>query len=152
MPGMNIASVYHDVKVVPVYYKIDADDEAVTTDEVDTRGYEGCAFYAVLGRGEVKAAAITTKVQQDTATGMASAADLEDTGDTAATAVASDATVLTDIKKPQERYLRMHITVADMTTAAALTVTAILYNPVVRPVTQVVDSAEFHLEPDEGTA
>jgi len=152
MPGMSIASIYHDAKVKNIGYKIDADDEVVTSDEVDTAGFEGCCFLILLGRGEVKAAAITTKIQQDTATGMGSAADLEDTGDTAATAVATDAFVMTDIKKPQERYLRAHVTVADMTTAAALTMFAILYNPTVRPVTQVATSSEFHLEPDEGTA
>jgi len=148
-----IDSVYRDILIKPdVGYKVDADNETITGDEVDTLGYEGCAFLILLDQGEVKASALTVKVQQDTVTGMGSAADVEGTGDTADTAVGTDASILMDIKKPRERFLRIHATIANMNTAVPLRIIAILYNAVVVPVTQVVKSAELHVEPAEGTA
>jgi len=146
-----ILSGYHDLLIKEVGYKADADNEAITGDEVDTLGYGGCMFYAHFGEGEVKTGCVM-KIQQDKTTGMGSAADLLGSSVTGATAVGSACELIQDIKKPVERFLRAYVTAPDFGTARPLTIIAVLYNAESVPVTQTADAAEFKVEPSEGTA
>ena len=146
-----ILSGYLDLLMKEVGYKVDGDDETINGDEVDTLGYGGCTFYAYFAQGEVMAGC-AMKIQQDTATGMGSAADLLGSSVTGATAVATPCQLMQDIKKPVERFLRAVLTVPNFGTARPVMVFAVLYNAESVPVTQVVTDSEGKVEPAEGTA
>ena len=146
-----IMSGYHDLLPSVVAYKIDGDDETINSSEVDTLGYGGCMFFAIFREGEVKTGCFM-KIQQDKTTGMGSAADLEGTSVTGATAVGTPCTLIQDIKKPVERFLRAVLTVPNFGTARPVLIIAVLYNAESVPVTQVVNDSEYKVEPSEGTA
>lgn len=124
----------------------------ITTDTVDTAGYDGVAWIVTLGA--ITANAVTSlKLQQDSDSAMGTAADLEATAIT----IADDddgQLVLTEVMRPQERYVRMII---DRGTQNAVVenVTAILYKAAEQPITHSttnIVAAETHLAPSEGTA
>ena len=114
---------------------------------IDMQGYEGVIFIVGLG---TSAADNGIKAQQDTATGMGSAADL------LGSQVLLDGTetvAIVEIHKPRERYLRPVI-VRGTSTTIELCI-AILYGAHKRPVdlNALTDVAyEFHVSPAEGTA
>ncbi len=123
----------------------------LTSEYVDTQGYEGARF--ICGFGTITSSAVTnTKVQQCDSSG-GSYADLEGTAQT----VADDddnQMVITEIVKPQERYLKH---VIDRGTANAVVDFLIveLFGPVKEPVssdTTTVVGTETHISPAEGTA
>lgn len=84
-----IKSIYHDTAVAVEVTKVDADNEVVTGAGVDMSGFEGVAFIAVVGKGEV--AAHSLKAQQDTDSAFGTAADLAGTAKAFSSAVAADA-------------------------------------------------------------
>lgn len=119
----------------------------VTSDVVDTAGYEGVVFVTSFGTA---AANNTLKVQQDTTSAMSGAADLASTSVASGT---SDEDVWIDVYRPRERYLQV---VASRGTSSTLeSVWAILYGPRVLPVDNTTSGTiigEQHVSPAEGTA
>lgn len=119
---------------------------AVTSDEVDMEGFEGVVF---VGSIATVNAANFAKAQQDTATGMGSAADLEGTkvvpGD-------DGDSFMIDIYRPRERFLRVVIDRGGTNTATG-DIYAIQYGARKAPVSHgaTIDS-EVHVSPAEGTA
>jgi len=121
----------------------------VNSDEVDMEGFDAVLFQVALGTTGVG----VVKLQQDSVTGMGSAADLEGTSQ-AYDGDDDDLIVLTDLIRPRERFVRCVVT---RPTAAEIdAIIAIKYRARKRPVTQgatVVGAAgELHLSPAEGTA
>lgn len=141
-------SIYSDVLVTLSILDGAADNETINGDAVDMQGFDGVAFKAVAGQGQV--AEFTLKVQQDTASDMSSAADLEGSAKAFSTGASSDGEALVDIFRPQERYLRPVLVVPDLTTPAPVCVIAMQYRAQVVPVSNT--NAEFLVSPDEGAA
>ena len=146
---MNIGK---DLKFIRISNAEVAGTTDITSSEVDTMGYDGVVF--VTAFGTITSGAVTSvKIQQDTATGMASAADLEGTGRT----VADDddnQIVIHDIYRPRERFLRV---IVDRATQNAVVdgIVAILYKGLKKPATNdssTVIGIECHVSPAEGTA
>jgi len=143
-----IGTLYEDSVVSVEAYKVDADNEAVTGAGVDMLGYSGVLFIGVVGKGEVATHSI--KAQQDSDSAFGTAADLLGSAKSFASAVATCGQVILDIHKPQERYVRALLTVANLTTAGPALILAIKYGPVNKPTTNM--AGELHVSPAEGTA
>lgn len=82
--------------------------------EVDMAGWDGVCFIVRLGS---PATNNNIRAQQDTATGMASAADIE------GTLVGNHATnnpLILDLKRPRERFVRVRVTRGTTTTIDTL--------------------------------
>lgn len=127
---------------------------AATTDiagaECDMAGYDGVLMMVTFGT--ITGSAVTSiKAQQDTATGMASAADLEGTGQTIAD-TDDEETFYIDLYRPTERFVRLYV---DRATQNAVVACAhyIQYRGRSAPSTHGSGvSGEAHKTPDEGTA
>ncbi len=127
---------------------------AATTDingtTLDMSGFEGVAFIVTMG--EITAGAVTSaKVQQDTASGMGTAADLAGTGITIADDDDEQVFVL-DVPNPKERYVRL---VVDRGTQNAVVASAIAiqYGARLAPTSHGTGvTAECNVSPAEGTA
>ncbi len=150
-------SVFHDCKVT-VLGAVVADDASVTFRGVDMAsddGYEGVAFaFGVADGSEV--ATFVARVQQDTAAGFGTAADLAGSALTFGS-ITGFKTVLTDIFRPAERYVRPVLLVPNTAATCIVCCTAIQYGGRSAPATQdatTTDSwtGEFHSGPAEGTA
>lgn len=117
--------------------------------EVDTEGFEGVLF--VFQFGPIVGTAVTSiKVQQDTVTGMGSAADLAGSGQTVAD-TDDDKVFYVDVKRPLERFLRPVVLRA--TANATVSCMAYLYRGRSFPVSHGTNVAgEVHSSPAEGTA
>jgi len=149
---MSSGNLYHDNK-----YSIaitPANGVAGQTDiegvELDMADYEG--VMAIVTFGAIDGGAVTSlKWQQDTATGMASAADLLGSSVTVADTDDNKVKVL-DLKNPSEQFVRLYVTrgTQDATIASAVYVQ---YGARVKPVTHGSNVAgESHVAPAEGTA
>ena len=120
--------------------------------EFDMQGFEGVLM--VVKFGDIAGSATTTiKAQQDTATGMGSAADLEGTG----VSVADDddnQIFIIDLHRPQERFVRVVVD-KDASHNTEEMAFYIGYGAHKLPVTQTLADEvtyELHVSPDEGTA
>jgi len=120
--------------------------------EFDMQGFEGVLM--VVKFGDIAGSATTTiKAQQDTATGMGSAADLEGTG----ISVADDddnQIFIIDLHRPQERFVRVVVD-KDASHNSEEMAFYIGYGAHKLPVTQTLADEvtyELHVSPDEGTA
>lgn len=135
-----------NIKITKIKAYQAANTTTITSDEVDMEGFEGVIFVASVGTA---AANNGIKARQDTATGMGSAADLENTSNL------SDATqtdLVLDIFRPQERFLDCQVLRGTSTTIEA--VWAIQYGAKKGPIDNETDAQayELHVSPDEGTA
>ena len=127
---------------------------AATTDingaTLDMSGYEGVLMIVTFG--VITGSAVTSiKAQQDTASGMGTAADLEGTGQTIAD-TDDEKTFYIDLYKPEERYVRL---VVDRGTQNAVVASAtyIQYGGSKAAVSHGTNvSGELHVSPVEGTA
>lgn len=136
-----------DVKIIKTFDEVTAGTSDSNGTTIDTAGAEGVIFVTVLGTA---AANNGVKVQQDSASGMGTAADL------AGSKVLSDATettIVVEVVKPRERYVRPVAVRGTSTTIPAGI--AILYG--LRTVPSGNDdqtdvAAESHVSPAEGTA
>lgn len=137
-----------DTQPDKVVCKGDADNETINGTILDMLGYQGVVFFLVAEKGEI--ANVLMKAQQDTASNMATAADLEGTSVTIATAVATDGFGFLEVKQPAERYVRCVVTAPNITTPAAITVVAVRYGKNWLPETNA--DGESHNAPAEGTA
>jgi hypothetical protein len=121
----------------------------VTSDAVDTAGFEGCLF--IVPMGTIAASAVTSiKAQQCDTTG-GSYADLLGTSVTIADND-DDKTFYVDVTRPREQFLKC---VIDRATANATAggIIAILYGAGNKPVTHGTGvSGESHYGIAEGTA
>jgi len=121
----------------------------ITSDAIDTAGFDGCTF--VIPFGTITATAVTSvKAQQCDTTG-GSYADLTGTAQTVADSD-DDKTFYIEIFNPREQFLKC---VVDRGTANAVVgaITAILWNAGNRPVTYASPvSGESFNNPAEGTA
>lgn len=122
---------------------------------VDTAGYEGVRF--IVGFGAITSGAVTSvKVQQaaaiTSATALTSGADLEGTSD-AVLDTDDNKLVISDIIRPRERYVQVHILRATQNSVVDLVI-AELYGASKLPITQdaTVAQNEQHTSPAEGTA
>lgn len=135
-----------NVKITPVMaYSADISGSTNGT-EVDMQDFEGVMF--VGGALGTVNAGNYYKVQQDTATGMASAADL--TG-TKITPGDNGDSICLDVYRPRERFVRIVLVGGAASTGGA--VYAIQYGPKKMPTSHAstVDT-ETHISPAEGTA
>jgi hypothetical protein len=116
---------------------------------IDMSGYEGVLM--IFTFGVITGSAVTSiKAQQDTASGMGTAADLEGTGQTIAD-TDDEKIFYIDLYKPEERYVRGYVDRA--TQNAVVTMSYIQYGASKMPVTHGTNvSGETHISPDEGTA
>lgn len=120
--------------------------------EVDMAGYDSVTFIALIGT-IVATGTVDMKVQQDTATGMASAADLEGTK-VSYTSDDDNKLAIVEVVRPQERFVRAVI-VRATANATIQGVIAIKRNAKNKPTSQSsshVVASELHLSPAEGTA
>jgi hypothetical protein len=120
----------------------------VISSVVDMAGYEGVLFFCTIATAN---AGNYLKVQQDTAVGMGSAADI---AGSKVVAAANASVVWIDIYKPTERYLTANIIRAGANTATG-DIYAIQYEGKVKPELNLVTNTiigELSISPDEGTA
>jgi hypothetical protein len=128
-------SILKECKIVPVENSVAAGQATTVGEIVDTQGYGGACFIYKLG-AVTDGAAVTLKIYQGSDAALSDAAELS--GASAAIAVASsdsDKRLIIDVIKPRERYLRPTIVTAtqDVEIDDAI---CILYNPIVKPITQ----------------
>lgn len=150
---MNLSTALKTIrlKVDGTNYTGAAGTTDLTSEYVDTQGYEGARF--ICGFGAITSTAVTsTKVQQcDTSGGTY--ADLTGTAQTVADDDDNQVTV-TEIVRPRERYLKH---VVDRGTANAVVdfLLVELFGPMKSPTTDdtaTVVGREVHVSPAEGTA
>lgn len=143
---MHGVGLLENVKVEKIFDEVADGTSASNGTEVDMAGFEGVIFVVVYG---TSATDNGIHVEQDTVTGMGSAADL------AGTQVFLDGTEtvsICQVHKPRERFLRA---VADRGTSTTIPAgVAIKYGARTCPVDNDADtdnSAETHISPAEGT-
>lgn len=144
-------SLLKGCKILKICNSVSASQATTTTDIIDIQGYVGCLFICKLGT-VVNAAAITMTIQQNTINGSSGMAALS--GAQAAIAVASsdsEQSLIVDVARPRERYLRASIVTATQDVEID-SVFAILYGPCNIPVTQpsTVDASAYVVSPAEG--
>ncbi|MBX9877625.1 MAG: hypothetical protein K2Y22_04135 [Candidatus Obscuribacterales bacterium] len=138
-------------KLIQVKTSSVAGTSDITSDTVDTEGYDGVAFLVPFGT--ITSGAVTSiKAQQGAASGMGDAADLLGSAQTVAD-TESDKSFWMDLSKPRERYVRC---IVDRGTQNAVVgpIFAILYGPRVKPVSHGtgISGGELSVSPAEGTA
>lgn len=133
-------------------YLVAAGAADVTSDVVDTAGYEGVRF--ILGFGAIVANAVTSvKAQQGALSNGSDLADLEGAGITVADDDDNQVVVI-DVFRPQERYVALKTLRATQNSTIDFCI-AELYGRRKEPVTHTdatVIATEMHVSPDEGTA
>lgn len=137
----------YNVKITKVANYSSANTTAVTSSEIDMQGFDGVMFLTTIA---VANAGNYLKVQQDTVTGMASAADL--TG-TKVVCTGSNEVIGCDVYKPLERFVRAVVTRTASTACGEIY--AIQYNGRIKPcdnITAGTINVETHISPAEGTA
>ena len=138
------------IKVDGTNYTGAANTTDLTSEYVDTQGFEGARF--ICGFGAITSGAVTSvKVQQcDTSGG--NYADLEGTGITVADDDDNQITVV-EVYRPRERYLK-HVVDRGTQNAVIDFLIVELYGAIEQPVSadSMTVSQEIHNSPAEGTA
>lgn len=147
---MNIGK---DLKLTRVMNAVAAGTTAQASSEIDMQGYDGVLFVSAFGA--LTATAVTSvKLQQDTATGMSSAADLEGSSQSLTATTHNNMCVMHDLFRPRERFVRAYIS-RGTANAVIDGVVAIQYMgseaPAVNDATTVV-ALKTLISPAEGTA
>lgn len=120
---------------------------AITSDIVDTAGFQGVVFFTSLSTAN---ATNTIKVQQNTANQTTGMADLAGTSVTSGT---SDEDIAVEVHKPLERYVQLVVARGASTTCESIW--ALLYNgdtSISATAVSGTAAAELHITPAEGTA
>lgn len=136
-----------NVKIIKTFDEVTAGTSASSGATIDTAGAEGVLFVTVLGTA---AADNGVKIQQDSASGMGTAADL---AGTLTLSDATETTIVTQVHKPRERYVRAVAVRGTSTTVPAGI--AIVYGLRTQPYdndAQTDVAAESNVSPAEGTA
>jgi hypothetical protein len=131
------------------YASASADRNGAILDMLGYRGVLMVVKFAVIAPGAVT----KIKAQQDTASNMATAADLAGTGITVADDDDNQVFII-DLYEPVERYVRLVVD-KDAANATAESAVYIQYGAVLRPTTPAVTDAvtyERHMSPAQGTA
>ena len=145
-----IESILKNCKILKV---MDSQAAGVTdpaSDIVDTQGFAGVCFVAKLG-AVTDAGAVTLKVQQNTANSTSGMADLSGaTAAIAVTATDSEQSLVVEVIKPRERYLRA-VVVRDTQNSEVDAVYAILFGAAAVPITQpaTIDASTLVVSPSE---
>jgi hypothetical protein len=145
---MNFHSIHSDMQPDLQLVDLDADNETLYGSGVDMNDYESVCFFATVQKGE--AATFTLKVQQDTVSNFASAADLTGTAKSIVIATSTDGFGFVEVKNPQERYVRPALVCPNVGTAKGVSIIAIRYGARYLPETN--SDGELHVAPAEGTA
>jgi hypothetical protein len=119
----------------------------VTSDIVDTAGFQGVVFVTSFSTANATNA---IKIQQNTANQTTGMADLADTAVSSGT---TDEDVIVEIHKPGERYVQAVVSRGASTTCESIW--AVLYggeSSVATNTTPGTQIAELHITPAEGTA
>lgn len=145
---MNIRSFFTDTQPDLLLIDVDADNETLNGSGVDMNDYESVVFFAAVSKGE--AGTFTLKVQQDTVSNFATAADLLGTAKSIVIATATDGFGFVEVKNPQERYVRPVLVCPNVGTAKGVTIIAVRYGAKYLPETNT--DGELHVGPAEGTA
>ncbi len=145
---MDFHSIKDDMQVDLLLLDADGDNETLTSTGVDMAGYQGAFFLAAFGKGE--AAAVTMKLQQDSASNFGTAADLLDTSVAMTAATATHGFAGVEIKHPRERYVRAALVIPNIGVPRPACVICIRYGAKYRPETN--SDVELHVNPAEGTA
>ncbi|MBN2404491.1 MAG: hypothetical protein JXE06_02820 [Coriobacteriia bacterium] len=141
----------YDLKVSTAldYAEAAADRNGAT---LDMKGYDGVLM--VVKFAAIAAGAVTSiKAQQDSASNMGTAADLEGTSITVADDDDNQVFII-DLEKPAERYVRLVVD-KDAANNTAEDAIYVQYGPGYKPQTNAVTdevTIERHVTPDEGTA
>lgn len=145
-----IGSLLRECKIVPVENSVAAGQATTVGEIIDTQGFGGACFIYKLGV-VVNGAAVTLKVYQGTDATVSDVAELAGASAViATTATDSEQRLIVDVVKPRERYLRPTIVTAtqDVEIDDAI---CILYNPIVKPISQpaTVDVGTLVISPAE---
>ncbi len=141
-----------NIKVTRVSEAEAAAQTDITCAEINMEGFDGVIFIAEFGT--IDSTAVTSlKAQQDTVTGMGTAADLLGTSITIDDDEDNMLLVL-DVYRPREQFVRA-IVVRGTADAVVDSVIAIQYKADKKPTVQdssTVADSELHVSPAEGTA
>ena len=132
-------------------YAVSAGTSTLTSNIIDTAGYEGVRFVWLFG-AIVTGGAPAVKVQQDTDVAGGGMADLEGTAQ--APADTDDSKLfISEVVRPRERYLRV-VTTRATQNATVDGLIAELFGPRRKPITKdtTVGGQEVAVSPVEGTA
>lgn len=139
-----------EIKITKVADASAAGVTTVNSAVIDMSGFEGVVF--LTAAGTVLATAVATvKVQQDSAVGMGTAADLAASGQSFTPTTDNLKSVMIDIKRPNKRYLRAVI-LRSVANSDFGQIYAIQYRAKKAPVTQAVDKSKLLVSPLEGVA
>lgn len=145
-----LESFLKNIKILKVMDSQAAGVTGPASDIVDMQGYNAACFVCKLG-AVVDAGSVRMDIQQNTANSATGMATLS--GAAAVIAAAdtdSEQSLVVDVIKPQERYLRALITRADQNSEID-SVFCYLYNPIAVPVTQpaTIDASALAVSPAE---
>jgi hypothetical protein len=124
-----------------------ASTAAVTSDIIDTAGFQGVVFITSFGTAD---ATNTIKVQQNTANQTTGMADLLGTSIASGS---SDEDIVIELHKPLERYVQ--VVAARGASSTLESIWAVLYGGDATIASSVVSgtaAGELHVSPAEGTA
>lgn len=146
-PGAYPTQLGKNCKIFNVKAYTAANTGDLTCDEVDMLGWDGVIFVAKIGTANV---ANGIYLQQDTVTGMGSAADLEDSENLSD---GTETVLMSEVYRPQEQFVRA---VVDRTVSTTVEgVWAICYKGQRKKPfdhdARSDTSYELLVEPDEGT-
>ena len=151
---MNLTELVYTKRLKPdgTNFTAAAGATVITSDIVDTQGFDGVRF--IIAFGAIVATAVTsTKVQQGQAANMSDAADLAGSAQTVLD-TNDDKLFVSDIYRPEERYMRV-ITSRATANATVDCLIVELYKKVGKePVATdaTVAGVEKFISPPEGTA
>ena len=137
-------SITKDCKITRVKTSVAAGQATTNCTSVDMQGWDGVVFIAEIG---TIAATGTVTMHCEQSSDNSSFSDLENTAN-ALGASDDDKLIITDIKKPGDRYVRPVIITATAN-GEIDGVIAIQYNGDKSPVTN--SNSEFHVSPAEGS-
>jgi hypothetical protein len=141
-------SLKEDMQLDNAYFIVNADNATYATTAFDMTGYQGIVFIANARQQE--AATWSIKARQDTASTMASAADLLNTSVNMVVGTQTNGFAFVEVQNPAETWVDCVVTVPNISTATGLCVVAIRYGKNWRPETN--SDGELHYAPAEGTA
>lgn len=145
-----IGSILKECKIVPVENSVAAGTATTVGEIIDTQGYGGACFIYKLGT-VTDGAAVTLKVYQGSNATVSDVAELAGASAAIATTDSdSEQRLIVDVIKPRERYLRPTIVTATQNVEIDDAI-CILYNPIVKPITQptTVDVGTLVVSPAE---
>lgn len=146
-------NLLNDIKIIPVEPAAAAGQTTLTTDVVDTQGFDSVAFVVYLGDvTDTSVLTLTAKTNTANSTSSPTPTTLSQTVTFTADATSADSKLLIlDLHKPRDRYV--FATLARGTANAVVNgILAVLYNAHQCPVTQSTDVIASEWENDPASA